>query len=202
MIHLIIAQLYFLPPSLVRTFLGLIGIHLLNTKKIPLTVSFLWWRYLYRNELWLFGTQNRILNLLLWVFQKLQSRTNFHNTFFMLQKHFRILWLGNLLIQKRSWDGCLKKCVVMLKLFLTALLLMSQKWVYFIDYHDSPVKIWCCSWDQLVLGEQAVVLCQVEKAKEDMLNQLYSSVRLVLSLLPIFPPSTHHKSKTLNVHAT
>ena len=28
------------------------------------------------------------------------------------------------------------------------------------------------------LIEQAVVLCQVEKAKEDMLNQLYSSVRL------------------------
>ena len=28
--------------------------------------------------------------------------------------------------------------------------------------------------------EQAVVLCQVEKAKEDMLNQLYSSVRLVI----------------------
>ncbi|RRT62895.1 hypothetical protein B296_00043110 [Ensete ventricosum] len=27
--------------------------------------------------------------------------------------------------------------------------------------------------------EQAVVLCQVEKAKEDMLNQLYSSVRLL-----------------------
>lgn len=26
--------------------------------------------------------------------------------------------------------------------------------------------------------EQAVVLCQVEKAKEDMLNQLYSSIRL------------------------
>ena len=31
-----------------------------------------------------------------------------------------------------------------------------------------------------VLVEQAVVLCQVEKSKEDMLNQLYSSVRLVL----------------------
>lgn len=29
-----------------------------------------------------------------------------------------------------------------------------------------------------VLAEQAVVLCQVEKAKEDMLNQLYSSIRL------------------------
>lgn len=29
------------------------------------------------------------------------------------------------------------------------------------------------------LIEQAVVLCQVEKAKEDMLNQLYSSVRFV-----------------------
>lgn len=27
---------------------------------------------------------------------------------------------------------------------------------------------------------QAVVLCQVEKAKEDMLNKLYSSVRLVI----------------------
>jgi hypothetical protein len=35
------------------------------------------------------------------------------------------------------------------------------------------------------LGEQAVVLCQVEKAKEDMLNQLYSSIRLVLSLLAL-----------------
>lgn len=34
-------------------------------------------------------------------------------------------------------------------------------------------------------GEQAVVLCQVEKAKEDMLNQLYSSVRLG-SLLYLF----------------
>ena len=30
--------------------------------------------------------------------------------------------------------------------------------------------------------EQAVVLCQVEKAKEDMLNQLYSSVRLMAFL--------------------
>lgn len=29
----------------------------------------------------------------------------------------------------------------------------------------------------LVACLQAVVLCQVEKAKEDMLNQLYSSVR-------------------------
>lgn len=29
-----------------------------------------------------------------------------------------------------------------------------------------------------VLAEQAVVLCQVEKAKEDMLNQLYRSIRL------------------------
>jgi dynamin 1/3 len=26
---------------------------------------------------------------------------------------------------------------------------------------------------------QAIVLCQVEKAKEDMLNQLYSSIRLM-----------------------
>ena len=32
-----------------------------------------------------------------------------------------------------------------------------------------------------ILVEQAVVLCQVEKAKEDMLNQLYTSIRLVLS---------------------
>lgn len=29
------------------------------------------------------------------------------------------------------------------------------------------------------LVEQAVVLCQVEKAKEDMLNHLYTSIRLV-----------------------
>lgn len=29
----------------------------------------------------------------------------------------------------------------------------------------------------VLYGWQAVVLCQVEKAKEDMLNQLYSSVR-------------------------
>lgn len=32
-----------------------------------------------------------------------------------------------------------------------------------------------------ILVEQAVVLCQVEKAKEDMLNHLYTSIRLVLS---------------------
>jgi hypothetical protein len=75
--------------------------------------------------------------------------------------------------------------VVMLKLFLTAWLPMFQKWVNFIDFHNSSVQIWCCSWNQLVLGEQAVVLCQVEKAKEDMLNQLYSSIRLVLSLLAL-----------------
>lgn len=31
-----------------------------------------------------------------------------------------------------------------------------------------------------LMVEQAVVLCQVEKAKEDMLNQLYSSVRQVV----------------------
>lgn len=35
------------------------------------------------------------------------------------------------------------------------------------------------------MAEQAVVLCQVEKAKEDMLNQLYSSIRLVSSILEI-----------------
>jgi dynamin GTPase len=29
------------------------------------------------------------------------------------------------------------------------------------------------------LVQQAVVLCQIEKAKEDMLNQLYTSIRLV-----------------------
>lgn len=34
----------------------------------------------------------------------------------------------------------------------------------------------------LSMVEQAVVLCQVEKAKEDMLNQLYSSVRLMAFL--------------------
>lgn len=33
-----------------------------------------------------------------------------------------------------------------------------------------------------VMVGQAVVLCQVEKAKEDMLNQLYSSVRLTTLL--------------------
>lgn len=32
---------------------------------------------------------------------------------------------------------------------------------------------------------QAVVLCQVEKAKEDMLNKLYSSVRSVFGSVPI-----------------
>ena len=36
-----------------------------------------------------------------------------------------------------------------------------------------------------MMVEQAVVLCQVEKAKEDMLNQLYSSVRLS-TLLYVF----------------
>jgi len=36
----------------------------------------------------------------------------------------------------------------------------------------------------LLLGLQAVVLCQVEKAKEDMLNQLYSSVRFRNLLFP------------------
>ncbi len=36
----------------------------------------------------------------------------------------------------------------------------------------------------IVLAEQAVVLCQVEKAKEDMLNQLYSSIRLATYLFP------------------
>lgn len=35
-----------------------------------------------------------------------------------------------------------------------------------------------------IVFEQAVVLCQVEKAKEDMLNQLYSSIRLASYLIP------------------
>lgn len=34
-----------------------------------------------------------------------------------------------------------------------------------------------------ILVEQAVVLCQVEKAKEDMLNQLYSSIRLIYLII-------------------
>lgn len=34
-----------------------------------------------------------------------------------------------------------------------------------------------CLLRHLVRFLQAVVLCQVEKAKEDMLNQLYSSIR-------------------------
>lgn len=97
----------------------------------------------------------------------------------------RIRWPGNLQIQRRSSDGCLKKSVVMLKLFLTASLQMFQKWVYFINYHSSSLLIWRGLWDDFTLTEQAVVLCQVEKAKEDMLNQLYSSIRLVLSLLAV-----------------
>jgi hypothetical protein len=33
-----------------------------------------------------------------------------------------------------------------------------------------------------LLHDQAIVLCQVEKSKEDMLNKLYNSIRLVVIL--------------------
>lgn len=37
------------------------------------------------------------------------------------------------------------------------------------------------------------MLCQVEKAKEDMLNQLYSSIRLIFCtlILPLFSNTWH-----------
>lgn len=36
----------------------------------------------------------------------------------------------------------------------------------------------CDLWSNVYCLFQAIVLCQVEKSKEDMLNQLYSSIRL------------------------
>jgi len=53
--------------------------------------------------------------------------------------------------------------------------------LFLLFFAGFTVNVSCIFW---LLGIQAVVLCQVEKAKEDMLNQLYSSVRFRNLLLP------------------
>ena len=88
----------------------------------------------------------------------------------------RIRWPGGLLILKKNSDGCLKKFVVMLRLFWTVWQQMFQR--YICSLSQLFINHMGCSLSYAWPIDQAIVLCQVEKAKEDMLNQLYSSIRL------------------------
>lgn len=60
---------------------------------------------------------------------------------------------------------------------------MFQRWTIQFSYESLISHVHLVVYYLIILLkpwlQQAVVLCQVEKSKEDMLNQLYSSIRFL-----------------------